>query len=470
MNNNDLESKVQTQKLNLKEKIGYSLGDTASNLYFQTFMLFLLYFYTDVFGIPAAVVGTMFLITRIWDAVNDPIMGMIADRTNTKWGKFRPYLLWLALPFGIIGVITFSTPDMSVHGKTIYAYITYTLMMMMYTAINVPYSALMGVITSNSQERTEISSFRFVAAFIGGVIVQASTMSLVKHFGKGNEAVGWQWAMGILSGLAFFLFVITFLSTKERVQPREDQKSKFSEDLKDLFSNKPWLLIAGATFFQLTAIVVRNSSIMYYFKYYIKNQNLVLFGKTLISSFDQLASTFMLTGTIMTIIGAILTKWISNKLDKKNTYSGFLIASGLITAFFIFMQPQNVLLIFLLNLVFSFLVGPVSVLQWAIYTDTADYSEWKTGRRATGLVMSASLFALKLGLTVGGAIVGWILASYGFVANQVQSADTIMGIKMLMSIFPAITAILGGALMIFYPLNNNTMVKIEQELTAKRNQ
>lgn len=457
-----------TEKLSLKEKIGYSLGDTASNLFFQTFMLFLLYFYTDVFGLPAATVGTLFLVTRIWDAFNDPIMGTIADRTNTRWGKFRPYILIFALPFGIMGVLTFTTPDLDATGKLIYAFITYNLLMMMYTAVNVPYSALMGVITSNSMERTELSTYRFVAAFFGGIIVQASTMSLVKYFGKGNEAIGWQWAMGTLAALAFILFFITFITTKERVHPPKEQKNALKTDLKDLFSNKPWLLIAGATIFQLLLIVIRNSSIMYYFKYYVKDQQLNLFGNTINLSFDLFASSFMLSGTIITIIGAILTKWFSKKFDKKNTYAGFLALSAFTSIFFYFLKPENVVLIYLLNIIFSFSFGPVSVLQWAMYTDTADYSEWKNKRRATGLIMAASLFALKVGLTLGGAIVGWSLALFGFVANQDQSPETINGIIMLMSFIPAVFGFIGGGLMLFYPLTNKMMEKIEEELVARR--
>lgn len=455
-------------KLNLKEKIGYSLGDTASNLFFQTFMLFLLYFYTDVFGLPAAAVGTLFLVTRIWDAVNDPIMGTIADRTNTRWGKFRPYILLFALPFGIMGVLTFTTPGFSVSGKLIYAYITYNLLMMMYTAVNVPYSALMGVITPNSLERTELSSYRFVAAFVGGFIVQATTMSLVKYFGKGNEAVGWQWAMSILAGLAVVLLVITFLTTRERVYPPKAQKIAFKQDLKNLFTNKPWLLIAGATVFQLVYIVIRNSSIMYYFKYYVQDQQFHLLGKIFDLPFAGFASSFMISGTIVTILGAIMTKWFSKKFDKKNTYAGFLTVSALLCTIFYFLKPQNILLIYGTNLLLSFLLGPVSVLQWAMYTDTADYSEWKTGRRATGLVMAASLFALKLGLTLGGAIVGWLLAYYGFVANQAQSIETLNGIIMLMSLYPAIAGIMGGALMLLYPLTNKMMLQIEADLTTRR--
>ncbi len=459
---------TNTGNLSLKEKIGYSLGDTASNLFFQTFILFLLYFYTDVFGLPAAAVGTMFLVTRIWDAFFDPIIGMISDRTHTRWGKFRPYLLWFALPFGIIGVLTFTTPGFDTSGKLIYAYVTYSFMMMLYSAINVPYSALMGVITPNSEQRTVLSSYRFVSAFAGGFIVQAVTMSLVNYFGKGNETLGWQWAMGCLSGLAFVLFMVTFMTTKERVFPPKGQKTNFRRDLGDLFSNKPWLLIAGATVFQLMYIVMRNSSIMYYFKYYVGGQHLDLFGTAINLSFETFASSFMLTGTLATITGAILTNWFSRLLDKKNTYLWFLIASAVLNVFFYFMQPQNVLLIYGLNLMVSFFFGPVSVLQWAMYTDTADYSEWKNERRATGLVMAASLFSLKLGLTLGGAIVGWILAYHGFVANRPQTPESVGGIILLLSVYPAVLGVVGGLLMLFYPLTNKMMIKIEEDLTARR--
>ena len=458
----------ESQKLSLKEKIGYSLGDTASNLFFQTFILFLPIFYTDVFGLPAAAMGTLFLFTRIFDAANDPVMGTIADRTNTRWGKFRPYLLIFAIPFGIAGVLTFTTPNFDASGKLIYAYLTYNALMVMYTIVNVPYSALMGVMTPNSMERTEVSSFRFVAAFIGGLIVQASTISLVKYFGNGNDAVGWQWAMGCIAALAAVLLFITFATTKERVQPPKEQTSEFKKDLRDLFTNKPWLLIAGATVFQLTYIVMRGSSIAYYFKYYVGEQQLNLFGNSIALSQETFTSSFLLIGSIATIIGVVLTKWISKKLDKKNTYAGFLIASAVLNAAFYLVRPQDVLFIYALNVFVSFFFGPVSVLQWAMYTDTADYSEWKNHRRATAILMAASLFALKLGLALGGTFVGWILAYYGFVANQTQTAEAMSGIVLLLSVFPAIFGIAGGLLMLPYPLTNKKMVEIEEELTARR--
>jgi glycoside/pentoside/hexuronide:cation symporter, GPH family len=456
------------EKLSWKEKIGFSLGDGASNLFFQTFILFLLYFYTDVFGLPAAAVGTMFLVTRIWDAFFDPIIGLISDRTETRWGKFRPFLLWFALPFAIIGVLTFTTPGFDTSGKLVYAYITYSLMMMIYSAINVPYSALMGVITSNSEQRTILSSYRFVAAFSGGFIVQAVTIYLVKFFGHGDAQLGWQMAMGCIAGLAFVLFFLTFLTTKERVSPPKEQKSNFKQDFRDLFANKPWLLIAGATIFQLIYIVMRSSSVVYYFKYYVGAQDVNIFGSTIHLSLDSFTSSFLMSGTIATVIGAIMTKWFSKTFDKKTTYLSFLIASAVLCSLLVFLRPQDVLLIYGLNLLVSFFFGPVSVLQWAMYTDAADYSEWKRNRRATGLVMAASLFSLKLGLSLGGAIVGWILAYHGFVANEVQSAESMKGIVMLMSVYPAVFGVIGGLLMIFYPLTNRMMIEIEEDLAARR--
>lgn len=455
-------------KLSLKEKIGFSLGDCASNLFFQTFILFLMFYYTDVAGLPAAAVGTMLLVTRVADAFFDPLIGYLSDRTKTRWGKFRPFLLWFALPFAVIGVLTFTTPGFDTTGKLIYAYISYTAMMFVYSAINVPYSALMGVITPNSEQRTVVSSFRFVAAFSGGLIVQAATLYLVNLLGNGDKQLGWQLAMSCIAGLAFVLFMITFFTTKERVEPPKNQKTKLKEDLKDLFKNKPWLLIAGATVFQLTYIVMRSSSVVYYFKYYVGVQQFGLFGHVYKFTMDELTSTFLMSGTIATVIGAIFTNFFAKMFDKKNTYLGFLIASSVLCSLFYFLRPQDLLPMFILNLFVSFFFGPVSVLQWAMYTDVADFSEWKNNRRATGLVMAASLFSLKVGLSLGGALVGWMLAFHGFIANQAQSALSLSGIVNLMSFYPAVIGIVGGVLMFFYPLTNKMMVKIEEDLTRRR--
>ena len=457
-----------SERLSVQEKVGFAVGDAAGNIYFQTFLLFLLYFYTDVVGLSASAVATMFMVTRIWDAVNDPLMGTVADRTNTRWGKFRPYLLWLAVPVGVLGVLTFTTPEFGSTGKLVYAYVTYNLLMMAYTAINVPYSALMGVITPNSLERTEISSYRFVAAFVGSLVVQGSTLWLVTYFGEGNDAVGWQWAMACLSALAVVLFLVTFATTKERVAPPPGQQHDLRGDLRALFRNTAWLLIAGATVFQLFFIVVRNSSIVYYFKYYVQDQQTTLFGRAFDLSFETLSSYFLLSGSILTILGVILTPWFARKMDKGTAYVTFLGISAVGAALYYVLSPRDLLLIFALNLVISFAWGPVSVLQWAMYTDAADHGEWKNGRRTTGLVMAASLFALKLGLALGGAFVGWILAYHGFVANEAQTSETLEGIRRLMSLYPAALGAIGAALMLWYPLTNRMMVQIEQDLTARR--
>jgi glycoside/pentoside/hexuronide:cation symporter, GPH family len=454
--------------LSVKEKVGYSLGDAASNLYFQTFVVFLPIFYTDVFGLPAAAMGTMMLLTRLWDAVSDPVMGVIADRTRTRWGKFRPYMVALGLPLAVAGVLTFTTPELSPTGKLVYAYVTYILLVMMYTAVNVPYSALMGVMTPNSQERTVLSQYRFVAAFVGQTVIGATALTLVATLGRGNDQLGWQLAMVFYGVLAVLLLAITFFTTRERVLPPRDQTSSVGLDLKELFRNRPWVFVAVATVFQLTYIVMRGSATPYYFNYYVQDQQLSLFGFTLNLTYTSFTSAFVTVGTMATLVGAVLTKYFARAIEKKDVYARFLMASAVFSCLFFFLQPHNVLLLFGLNILVSFFFGSVSVVQWAIYTDTADYGEWKFGRRATGLIMAASLFALKLGLTFGGAFVGWLLSLHGFEPLAVQSGETILGIRLLMSVYPAVFGIVAGLIMLFYPVTNRMMVTIEEDLTDRR--
>lgn len=458
---------LKRPRLSIKEKVGFSLGDAASNLYFQTFVVFLPIFYTDVFGLSAAAMGTMLLVTRVFDAVNDPIMGMIADRTRSRWGKFRPYIAGFAIPLGIAGLLAFTTPDFSETGMLIYAYATYMLLVVLYTAVNVPYAALMGVITPNSMERQEVSTYRFVAAFVGQVIIGATALTLVERLGGGSEQLGWQYAMGIYGLLAIALLLGTFFLTRERVQPTTTQQGNIREDLGDLFKNKPWVMIGLATVFQLTYIVMRGSATPYYFRYFVQDQELAIFAYNINLTYAVFTSSFVTLGTVSTLIGAICTGFFTKWMDKKHTYASFLAASALFSAFFFVLEPENVVMIFVLNIVVSFLLGSVSVLQWAIYTDTADFGEWKFGRRATALIMAASLFALKLGLTLGGTFVGWILGFYGFEAGVAQPAETMTGIRLIMSIYPALFGIIGGAIMLYYPLTDKMMVTIEEDLTAR---
>lgn len=455
-------------KLSIVEKAGYGLGDAASNIYFQTFILFLMFFYTDIFGIPAAAVGTMFLVSRILDAINDPIVGILADRMTTRWGKFRPFVFFFAVPLAFLGVVAFTTPDFEVTGKLIYAYITYNLLMVMYTLVNVPYSSLMAVVTPNSMERVSLSSYRFVGAFIGGLIVQGSTLFLVDRLGGGNDQLGWQLAMACLGAIAVVFLFITFVTTRERVQPLPGHQADVKRDLSDLLNNKAWRLIAGATVFQLMFIVMRSSAIAYYFRYYVQEQELQLFGTVYQFSFTELASSFMLIGTAFTILGVLLTRTFAKTFDKKLTYIVCMLTSSVMSVFFFILPADSILFIFLVNIVVSFVWGPVSVLQWAMYTDTADYGEWQTGRRATGLLMAASLFALKLGLALGGALTGWMLGWYGFEPNVPQTAEALTGILLLISIVPASFGIFAAAIMWAYPLNNDMMNRIEVDLIKTR--
>ncbi len=283
-----------TEKISLYEKISYGFGDFASSMFWTLFSMFLLFFYTDVFGISAAAAGTMFLVARLWDTVNDPIMGMLGDRTKTRWGKFRPYLLFVAIPFAIIGILTFTTPDLSPEGKLVYAYITYTLMMMVYTAINVPYASLLGVITSNTEERTSLASFRFIGGFSAGLMVTATANYLVEYFSATNDtAAAYQKTVAIYAILSAIFFLLTFAGTKERLNTLEVESSSFREDLGDLLKNRPWFIMLFAAIAVLVFNSLRGSAILYYFKYYVGDQNVLFFGEV---TQGTLASVFMSSG------------------------------------------------------------------------------------------------------------------------------------------------------------------------------
>jgi GPH family glycoside/pentoside/hexuronide:cation symporter len=458
---------VDSFKLSIVEKVGFSLGDAASNIYFQTLISFGTIFYTDVFGLSAKSVAVMFLISKIWDAVNDPMMGMLADRTQTRWGKFRPFLLWFAIPFGIIGSLAFTTPNFNVTGRLIYAYITYNLLLTIYTIVNVPYSALMGVMTPDSNERTVLSSFRFFAAFFATLLVQLFVLSMVDWFGHSNVAEGWQWTMMVFSAIAVILFFITFATTKERVHPPKGQKVPLKEDLTSLFRNLPWVLIAGATVFQLFFYGMRGGAIAYYFKYFVRGQEVLWFGQF---SYKELLSAFLVMGTAATVIGVLLATRINKILGKSLTYVLSLGVAAVASGAIYFLEPQNIFLMFVLQIITAFCMGPLAVLQWSIFTDVADYGEWKNGRRSTALVMAASLFALKFGLAVGSAALAGILGVYGYAENQEQTEQALTGIRLVTSIFPSIFALVGMIFMFFYPLSNAKMAQVQSDLIERRKQ
>ncbi len=455
-------------RLSIREKLGYGCGDFASVLYWQTISAYLLYFYTDVFGITAAAAGTMIMVSRLWDGVNDPLMGIVADRTQTRWGKFRPYLVWLALPMGIIGVVTFSTPDLGGSGKLVYAYITYILLMMTYTAINIPYSSLLGVITPDPIERAGVASYKYVFAYFAGFVVSATALPLAAYFGGGDEATGWQMTMGLYGLVAAGFFFITFASTKERVSPPAAQRTAIRQDLKDLFTNVPWVILLFATLLMILFVATRMSVTAHYFKYYVEQQELTVFGETYSFGFVALTSTFNSMGQILCIAGVICTKWIARFLGKKKSLIILFVVAIICTAAFCLLRPEDLVLMFVLQAIGSFAGGPLTPLLWAMYADTADYSEWKRGRRATGLVFSASTMSQKMGWAIGTFAAGILLSAMGFEANEEASADVRDGLRALMSVIPAAAGVASVGLICFYRLDEKTMQTIAAQLEKRR--
>ncbi|NKI33304.1 MFS transporter [Croceivirga thetidis] len=453
-------------KLKLKEKIGYGFGDFASSMFWKMFSVYLLFFYTDVFGISAAVVGTMFLITRIFDGVNDPIMGIIADKTKTKWGKFRPYLLWMAIPFGILGVLTFTTPDFSTSGKIIYAYVTYCLMMIFYTTVNVPYASLMGVMTSDLKDRTSLATFRFIFAFAGSIFVLALAEPLVEFLGGESPQKGWQLTMAVFATIATLLFFGTFSWTKERVHPPKSQQTNLRADLKNLAKNRPWFILLGAGISALIFNSIRDGATIYYFKYFFQNQD--AFSLPFMSSTMTFSALYLVLGQAANILGVVLAKPISDKIGKKKTFIAAMLTAASFSCAFFFLTENQLPIIFIFQFLISICAGIIFPLLWSMYADIADFSEWKTGRRATGLIFSSSSMSQKMGWTLGGALTGWILAFYGFEANTEQTDAAIRGIKQMMSFLPAIGALLSAGFLLFYNLNDEFIDKINKDLIKQR--
>jgi glycoside/pentoside/hexuronide:cation symporter, GPH family len=460
---------MTTLKVSLKEKIGYGLGDAASSMFWKIFTVYLAIFYTDVFDIPAAAVGTMFLVPRIWDTANDPLMGILGDRTKTRWGKFRPYLLWVAFPFAIIGALLFTTPNLDLNGKIIYAYISYTLMMMTYTAINVPYASLLGVMTANGNERTSFASYRMIFAFGGSLLVFAIFQPMVDFFsGMVPVSTAYQLTMVVIGLIAVGFFLMTFSWTRERITPPKDQQNNLKEDLRNLGKNFPWFVLLGAGVATLIFNSVRDGVAMYYFKYYISDditsESAVTFSKMTFAY----SSFYLLLGQATNMIGVIMAKPVSAYLGKRKTFMYAMFGAAILSIFFNFVTRDHLFLIYLLQALISFCAGIIFPLLWSMYADTADYSQWQTGRRATGLVFSASSMTQKLGWTLGGSITMWLLALYGFQANVEQAPETIKGIKYMMSYVPGIAALISGLFMIFYTLSDKKMEEIIADLDTRR--
>jgi len=467
------------QTIKLKDKVGYGFGDMASSMFWKIFGMYLAFFYTDVFRIPAAAAGVMFLVTRILDAVVDPMLGIMADRTKSRWGKYRPYLLWVAIPFAVMGAITFYTPDFSASGKLVYAYITYIFMMIIYSAINVPYASLLGVMSSDPQERNTLSSYRMAFAFIGSFVTFMLLQPLVDFFGKGGarseienistEPMAWTKAVAIIGAICVALFYLCFRYTKERVVEikKSAEKTSIKEDLILLWRNKPWWILIATGLAALMFNALRDTVAVYYFKYYIiDNYKMAATGWTL-------TTIYFLVGQAANLLGVTMAAPLSNKYGKRNTYMLAMVMAAILSCGFFF--TKDVVGIMILQIAVSICAGYVLPLLWSMFSDICDHQELTTGRRASGLIFSSSSMSQKFGWAIGPAIVLWVLAAFNYITPPegvdfvTQPDSAIFGMKLLISLLPAIACVLAVVGMMFYPLSDKKVKENAEELDKIRN-
>ncbi|ASV32423.1 MFS transporter [Maribacter cobaltidurans] len=473
-----------SQKLSVREKIGYSLGDLAANLVFQTLVTYLAYFYTDIYGLKANDASAVTLIVGLIAAFAfNPLMGLIADRTTSRWGKFRPWILWTAIPLGVTAMLAFSTPDFSYKGKVIYAVVTYTLLLLLYAANNLPYSALSGVITGNMKERNSLSAYRFIAVMGAQFFVQVFMYDLILKAGDGNKAAGMETVMTWLAIIGTIMLLITFFTTKERVVPKPDQKSSIKEDLGDLVKNKPWIIMLTVTTLVFVTLAMKGGSYVYYFENYVDQQSLNGFLNPLkgfLPTFENDTSlglgVFNGGGILIGLIGIGLSKGLADKYGKRNVFAASLFISTLFIIAFYFFPPEAISIIYGAQILHMFFYGISTPILWTMIADVADFSEWKTNRRATAIIFSAMMVGLKGGLSIGSALVAWILGLYGYITkeaavsgiNTVQPESAIEATKLLVSIYPAIPFLIGVGLLFFYEINKKMELQIENELKLRR--
>ena len=444
-----------TQKLPVTEKVGYALGDMAANFVFQFMIALQLDFYTHTFGLTPVQAVTMLGVVGLSVAVLNPIMGVIADRTSTKWGKFRPWILWTALPFGIIGVLTFTTPDISMGAKIIYAWVTYTLLRVIYIANNVPYASLTAVMTDDPDERTSISSYRQIAANLAGLIIASFVIPLVGILGHGNDARGYQLTMGLLCAVSVIFFIITFLATKERIQPDPQQKTNLGLDLKDLVQNRAWVILFLVTLFYFTAIVIRGNDMLPYFRFVAGN----------VVNF----SWFNGFGLAAVLLGVACSTAVSVRIGKRRLFIVSMLLAGVFTTALLVIPPHATYVIIGTEVLRQFSFGLSGPILWAMMGDVADYGEWKTGRRASGTVTAAVVFALWVGLALGGAVAGWLLGAYGVVSDAVvQTPLAQSGILLTGSLYAGLGYFATAALLFLYPLTSEKAKSIATELQERR--
>lgn len=483
-------------RLSFIEKAGYSLGDAAANFVFMTMILFQLNFYTDTVGVAAGVAGTLLLVGRLWDAFFDPMMGVLADRTNTRWGKFRPWVLWTALPWGVVMVLAYTKPGFGSAGTIAWVAITNILLMTLYSANNTPYSALTGVMTGDSHERTSLSSYRFVAAMLAQLVVGGFTLPFVAKFGHGDNALGWRTTMTIWAAICIACFVITFATTRERIQPPPQQRSDARADLRNLLGNGPWIAMFVLTLSHFVFVAMRGGTMFYYFSYYVDPARLYdflhglglpqataaspdgghylmnVFGLILAADRSNVASVgfslFNIASQAVTVAGVVMSTYLARRFGKRAVALAGFSLTTVFLASFVLLPPTSIAGTYGLELVRAICYAPTIPLIWAMFADVADYAEWKTGRRATGVVFATILFALKTGLSLGGATAGWLLSGYGYRANATQTAHALLGIRLTASVYPALFLCVVVVCLVFYRITRSVTEQMASELEERR--
>lgn len=439
-------------RVSIREKIGYSLGDAASHIVFDSSVAILAYFYTDIYGLPPAVMGTMFLLVRLLDAITDPIMGAIADATSTRWGRFRPWLLAICVPFAVSCVLVYSVPSFGDTGKIVYAVAAYIFMTLMYTAINIPYCSLGAALTSDPRESLSLQSWRFAITPIGGALGTALILPLADFLYPGDRATGIQVSMAIFGLIGCLMFVVCFFTTKERVQPIKEENLNIARDVKVLFKNDQWLILSVYNFMMLVAVVLRGGAVVYYIN-------------TVINKGADIITLFMLGGMFASMAGSVLAKPFGTRFCKVKLsfWINLLTAAFGVTCFIV--PPQMWMVIFVIHIIISIIQGGNGALQWSMITDANNYGEWKTQRRITGMNVAANIFVIKLGVAVGGAILGWVLAYFNYESGvATQSASAAQGVMLLFTLVPAVFYVLTAFSIKFYGLNEARMDRVVDDL------
>ena len=492
-------SNIQNQKVSMAEKVGYGLGDCSANLVFQMMMIYQTKFYTDVFGLEGAIAGTVMLVARIVDAFVDPTVGILSDRTQTRWGKYRPWVLWTALPFMVFYVLAFYNPGIEEKGLVaLYATISYTLLMTMYSFNNTPYSSLGGVMSSDIKERTSITSVRFVFSTIAQFVVQGLTLPLVSKFSDGGDkAHGWLCTISLFAAVGFIFLLIVFFSARERITPPANQKNDTRQDIKDVLSSVPWRAMFILTLFVFITLAMWGSAMNYYFENYVDKAALFAFldkiglvaaepgnsvGYHVLNAFGLIVTSpdkayevgfgvFNMVGALVQFFGVIfLSEFLANKYGKKRTFIVCLSLTAIFTAMFYFPAKDNVGMMFVLNFLKSLAYAPTVPLLWAMIADVADHSEYIHYRRATGFVFSGVVFALKAGLGIGGAVLGFLLSGFGYISGSgiAQSDTAVQGIILSSSLIPAAFFLVGVVALFFYPISKEYNEKMQAELSERR--